>query len=109
MRFGTKVAIVAALAALALGAANSNLASSLQSPASSSSQRLSDDEIRDIIIGQSIASYSGSCPCPYSRARNGSRCGQRSAYSRPGGASPKCFRSDVSDAEVQRLRRQIEQ
>jgi hypothetical protein len=71
--------------------------------------RLSDDEIRDIIIGQSIASYSGSCPCPYSRARNGSRCGQRSAYSRPGGASPKCFRSDVSDAEVQRLRRQIEQ
>lgn len=72
------------------------------------SQRLSDDEIRDIIIQQSIASYSGSCPCPYSRARNGSRCGGRSAYSRPGGASPKCYRSDISDAEVRRLREQIE-
>lgn len=34
---------------------------------------------------------SGSCDCPYDYARNGSRCGGRSAYSRPGGRSPVCY------------------
>lgn len=33
----------------------------------------------------------GSCDCPYDYARNGSRCGGRSAYSRPGGRSPVCY------------------
>jgi hypothetical protein len=46
-------------------------------------------------IRQSIAAYSGSCPCPYSTDRAGRRCGARSAYSRPGGAAPLCFASDV--------------
>lgn len=62
--------------------------------------RKSDAEIRQEIIRQSIAAYSGNCPCPYSTASNGSRCGGRSAYSRPGGASPKCYPEDVSQAEV---------
>lgn len=65
---------------------------------------LSDDEIREILIQRSIASYSGNCPCPYNRASNGSRCGKRSAYSRPGGASPLCYPSDVTDAMVERYR-----
>lgn len=46
-------------------------------------------------IRQSIAAYSGSCPCPYSVDRRGRRCGARSAYSRPGGAAPLCYPSDV--------------
>jgi hypothetical protein len=46
-------------------------------------------------IRQSIAAYSGSCPCPYSVDRAGRRCGARSAYSRPGGAAPLCYASDV--------------
>jgi len=46
-------------------------------------------------IQQSINNYSGNCPCPYNRASNGSRCGKRSAYSRPGGYSPLCYSSDV--------------
>jgi len=54
-----------------------------------------DTEIAQILIRQSIMSYSGSCPCPYSRARNGSKCGKRSAYSKPGGEDPLCYRSDV--------------
>lgn len=66
--------------------------------------RLSDDQIRDRIIASSIAAYSGSCPCPYNTDRAGRRCGARSAYTRPGGASPKCYRSDISDAEVARWR-----
>lgn len=48
------------------------------------------------IIAQSIASYPGSCPCPYSRDRGGRRCGKRSAYSKPGGYAPICFAEDVS-------------
>jgi hypothetical protein len=47
------------------------------------------------MIRESIASYSGSCPCPYSRARNGSSCGKRSAWSKPGGASPLCYVTDI--------------
>ena len=65
---------------------------------------LSDNEIRDRMISASIRNYSGSCPCPYNSASNGSRCGGRSAYSRPGGASPLCYRSDISQAMVERYR-----
>lgn len=37
------------------------------------------------------APRTGSCDCPYDRASNGSRCGRRSAYYRPGGGSPVCY------------------
>jgi|GEM_PF-1463832 hypothetical protein len=46
-------------------------------------------------IDESIASYPGSCPCPYSRASNGSKCGKRSAWSKPGGYEPLCYESDI--------------
>ena len=39
----------------------------------------SDAEIKQAIIAESIASYSGSCPCPYNRDRAGRSCGRRSA------------------------------
>ena len=61
-------------------------------------------EIKQVLIKESISSYRGSCPCPYSVARNGSRCGKRSAYSRPGGASPLCYESDVTDEMVEAYR-----
>lgn len=61
----------------------------------------SDDEIANALIQRSQANYSGNCPCPDNRAANGSRCGGRSAYSRPGGASPLCYRSDVTPAMIQ--------
>lgn len=67
-------------------------------------QRVSDAQIRKILIDESIAAYDGSCPCPYSRARNGSRCGKRSAYNREGGAAPLCFPADVSAEMVQAYR-----
>ena len=62
------------------------------------------DEIRRILVNQSVARYSGSCPCPYNTDRGGRRCGRRSAYSRPGGASPLCYPSDVSDSAVEAYR-----
>lgn len=74
--------------------------------ASSAEQsRLSDAQVKQAIIAQSIASYRGNCPCPYNRDRAGRACGRRSAYSRPGGASPICFESDVSDDMVTAYRR----
>ena len=65
---------------------------------------LNDDQIRQQIIQQSISQYRGSCPCPFSVARNGSSCGGRSAYSRAGGYQPKCYPKDVSAAEIRLFR-----
>jgi hypothetical protein len=45
------------------------------------------------------------CACPYDHARNGSVCGGRSAYSRPGGAEPKCYPKDISAAEIANYRK----
>lgn len=64
----------------------------------------SDDTIRDRIIAESIASYPGNCACPYSTMRNGRACGGRSAYSRPGGRSPVCYRQDIGPEMVNRWR-----
>lgn len=61
---------------------------------------LSDANIKDILIKRSHAYYNGNCPCPYNRTSNRSKCGKRSAYSRPGGASPLCYKGDISAAMV---------
>lgn len=52
------------------------------------------------IIRESIASYPGNCPCPYNRTSNGSSCGRRSAYSKPGGYAPICYAHDVTPAMI---------
>ena len=64
----------------------------------------SDAKIKQLLIDESIAAYSGNCPCPYNTARNGSRCGRRSAYSREGGEAPLCYPKDVSAEMVQSYR-----
>ncbi len=60
--------------------------------------------LRKVLIEESIEAYDGNCPCPYSRARNGSRCGRRSAHSRENGAAPLCFAGDVSAEMVRAYR-----
>ncbi len=57
------------------------------------------------IIRESIARYPGSCPCPYSKTVRGYRCGKRSAYSKPGGYSPLCYKSDVTSRQIQAYRK----
>jgi len=69
---------------------------------------LSDAQVRDTIVKESVAKYLATghpCACPYNVARNGSSCGGRSAYSRPGGASPLCYPKDVTDGAVADWRR----
>jgi len=45
------------------------------------------------------------CACPDDLMRNGRACGARSAYSRPGGAAPKCYPSDITDGMISDYRR----
>lgn len=68
---------------------------------------ISDDAIAKQIIEASIAEYPGNCPCPYNAARNGSACGRRSAYTRPGGYSPKCYRKDVTAEDIAEYRQRL--
>lgn len=58
--------------------------------------QLSTAQIKQILIDRSHAYYRGPCPCPYNTTSKGHSCGKRSAYSRPGGASPLCYASDVT-------------
>jgi hypothetical protein len=44
------------------------------------------------------------CACPDDTTRNGSSCGGRSAYSRPGGAAPLCYLGDVTAAMIESYR-----
>lgn len=84
-----------------------SLALCLAATADARSATPTDDDIAQRLIEQSIAQYPGNCPCPYNLARNGSRCGGRSAYSRPGGRSPLCFREDVSPQAIARVRESL--
>ncbi|WP_413734788.1 hypothetical protein ACL2XP_19745 [Sodalis sp. RH21] len=59
-------------------------------------QIISDEQVRQQIINDSIASYPGNCPCPYNSARNGGNCGKRSAWSRAGGHAPICYKNEVT-------------
>ena len=65
---------------------------------------LTDAQIRQALIQDSIASYPGPCACPYELARNGSLCGRRSAYSRPGGYAPLCYDRDITPDMIRQYR-----
>lgn len=81
----------------------------LQQPqnAQTTTDGLSDDQIKQLIIQQSIASYPGNCPCPYNRARNGSQCGKRSAWSKAGGYAPVCYPEEVTPDMISAFRNQL--
>lgn len=66
---------------------------------------LTNDQIKQQMIQQSIASYPGNCPCPYNVARNGSSCGARSAYAKPGGYDPLCYPKDITPSMLDGYKR----
>jgi hypothetical protein len=70
--------------------------------------RLSDREIRRILIRASIEAYDGNCPCPYFDDAAGRACGRRSAWSREGGESPYCYPADVPIEAVEAWRAEHE-
>ncbi|WEK50970.1 MAG: SH3 domain-containing protein [Candidatus Kaistia colombiensis] len=60
-----------------------------------------------MLVTASRQSYYASgrpCACPDDVMRNGRRCGGRSAYSRPGGASPLCYPGDVTTGMIEAFR-----
>jgi hypothetical protein len=67
----------------------------------------SDDEIAKAIVQESRQEYYGTghpCACPDDLMRNGRRCGNVSAYVRPGGAEPLCYVSDVTKGMIDAYR-----
>ena len=62
----------------------------------------SNEKIKQAIIQESIESYPGNCPCPFNSARNGSRCGGRSAWSRADGYSPVCYLKEVTSDMIKK-------
>jgi hypothetical protein len=88
---------LAPLIFLSLGVATAALAQSPQT----------DQQIATMIVKASRDAYYRTghpCACPEDLARNGSRCGKRSAYSRPGGAEPYCYVTDVSKEKIEAYR-----
>ena len=81
------------------------LAAIMAPAAMQAAQPMTDDQVRQAIIAESIRSYPGRCPCPYNSASNGSRCGKRSAWSKPGGYAPICYPNEVSKEMVDRYRK----
>jgi hypothetical protein len=66
--------------------------------------------IAALIVAESRRAYYATghpCACPDDSMRNGHRCGGRSAYSRPGGAAPLCFSTDVTEAMIKSYRARI--
>lgn len=74
---------------------------------SAKDSKIPDSAIVQLLIDDSIASYSGNCPCPYNAMRNGRSCGKRSAYSKPGGYAPLCYKEDVTKAMIQEYRERM--
>lgn len=65
------------------------------------------DEIYNAIIKESLSKYSGACPCPYNLTKNGSQCGKRSAYSKNGGYTTICYKSDVTQDMIESYKKRI--
>ena len=74
--------------------------------AGAKSNHLTVAQVKQIITHDSIASYPGTCACPFNTARNGSSCGRRSAWSKAGGYSPICYEKEVSKEMVKEWRQQ---
>jgi hypothetical protein len=66
--------------------------------------------IAAIIVQASRQAYYATgrpCACPDDTMRNGRACGSKSAYSRPGGAAPLCFVSDVPPSMIENYRSRV--
>jgi hypothetical protein len=74
--------------------------------AGSGAQAMTDAQVRQAIIQDSIGSYPGPCACPYNTDRRGHACGRRSAYSRPGGYAPVCYPEQITPEMVRDYRGQ---
>jgi hypothetical protein len=70
-------------------------------------QRYADDEIRNMIIRDSMAQFGPrDCPCPYSYAWNGQQCADKSLYNqRTRRQDLYCYPNDVTYRDIEEYRR----
>ena len=66
--------------------------------------KISDDEIKTVLIQQSIQAYSGECPCPYSKSPKGVPCGLNSAYAKIDRFAILCYPSNVTQKMIKEYR-----
>jgi hypothetical protein len=67
-----------------------------------------DEDIRNLVVQDSLARFQGYCPCPYSYDR-GQQCADKSVYSQPSGPPTGlyCYPRDVPYWEVVEYRRRV--
>jgi hypothetical protein len=66
--------------------------------------KISDKEIKTVLIDRSIVEYGKPCPCPFSKSRNGGQCGLNSAYSKADRLSILCYPSNVTKKMIKEYR-----
>ena len=99
--------------ATVLGATNEKSAPpspASKKPATTQTNTVRDAVIAAILVEESRNAYHATgrpCACPDDLMRNGRRCGGNSAYSRPGGAQPYCYVSDVSLSAIESRRSRL--
>lgn len=76
------------------------LSLTIANPAFAKESGLPVEQVKQLIIEESISEYPGTCACPFNRASNGSKCGKRSAWSKAGGYSPICYKDEVTKEMV---------
>jgi hypothetical protein len=67
--------------------------------------------IAALIVQESRQAYYATgrpCACPEDLTLTGRPCGGNSAYSRPGGASPSCYPSDVPPERIEQYRKKLQ-
>jgi hypothetical protein len=84
------------------------LALTLPPGASALAGEAADDDVRRLIVENSIAAYRAhdqACACPYDTTNGGSSCSGTSAYSGAARGTLLCFRGDVTPAMILAWRR----
>ena len=67
---------------------------------------MTDDEVKEAIIKESIAKSPVPCPCPFSLMSNGKECGGQSVFLHPGGEyEPICYDAQVTQEMIRAYRR----
>ena len=66
---------------------------------------MTDDEVKEAIIKESIAKSPVPCPCPFSLTQNGKECGGQSAFLHPGEYEPICYDAQITQEMIRAYRR----
>ena len=84
---------------ISLGIFSMLCTSAIAEPMPDGVEPLSLDEVREIMIDESVAAHP-ECPCPYSPDKLGGQCGTNCLYYEPGHEQLKCYMMDISNRDI---------